>query len=70
MDKTNLHSSLVRHWFKETAGEMINLSRTKALCFDQYNLAGEMIGSIALDGAYQKAIDDAVIAVSDGDGGF
>nr|DAM30176.1 MAG TPA: minor capsid protein [Caudoviricetes sp.] len=57
---------LVRHWFKETAGEMINLSRTKALCFDQYNLAGEMIGSVALDGAYQKAIDDAVIAVSDG----
>ena len=55
---------LVEHWAEQTAGQMINLSRTKALCFDEYNLAGEVIGSTPLEGAFQKAIDDAVIAVS------
>ena len=57
---------LVRHWATETAGEMINLSRTKALCFDKYNLKGDVIGSTPLKGAFQKAMDDAVIAVSSG----
>ena len=57
---------LVRNWVVQTAGEMINLSRTKALCFDKYNLAGDAIGSTPLAGAFQKAIDDAVIAVSTG----
>ena len=55
---------LVSHWAQETAENMINLSRTKALCFDRYNVAGDFIGSTPLEGAFQKAIDDAVIAVS------
>lgn len=57
---------LVKHWYTQTVGEMINLSRTKALCFNQYNLAGKITGTIPLEGAYQKAIDDAVIALSTG----
>ena len=55
---------LVNHWAKETAEQMINLSRTKALCFDKYNVAGDLIGSTPLEGAFQKAVDDAVIALS------
>ena len=54
---------LVNHWAKETSEQMINLSRTKALCFDRYNVAGDLIGSTPLEGAFQKAIDDAVIAL-------
>lgn len=57
---------LAKHWFWETAGEMINLSRTKAIGFDKYNLKGEVIGHTPLAGAFQKAVDDAVIAVSTG----
>ncbi len=57
---------LVRHWAKQTSEEMINLSRTKALCFTKYNHKGDVIGITPLKGAYQKAIDDAVIAVSTG----
>lgn len=57
---------LVRNWTVQTAGEMINLSRTKALCFDQYDARGTVVGSTPLQGAFQKAIDDAVIAVSSG----
>lgn len=57
---------LVNHWVKETTQEMVNLSRTKALCFDKYDLYGNVIGSTPLEGAFQQAIDDAVIAVSSG----
>ena len=57
---------LVWHWAEQTAEQMINLSQTKALCFEKYNLEGEVIGSAPLEGAFQKAIDDAVIAVSTG----
>lgn len=57
---------LVRNWAEQTAGEMINLSRTKALCFDTYNLAGDVIGSAPIEGAYQQIIDDAITAVSTG----
>ena len=57
---------LVSHWAEETAENMINLSRTKALSFDRYNVAGDLIGTTPLEGAFQKAIDDAVIAVSSG----
>lgn len=60
----------VKHWTKQTAEKMINLSRTKALCFDKYNLSGEVIGSTPLEGAFQDAIDDAVIAVSSGTADF
>lgn len=65
-EQNEFAKQLVRHWAAETAGELVNLSRTKALCFDRYNLAGEVIGSTPLAGAFQKAIDDAVIAVSTG----
>lgn len=44
--------------------------RTKALGFDKYNLAGDVVGSTPLSGAFQKAIDDAVIAVSTGTADF
>ena len=57
---------LAKHWFRETAGEMINLSRTKAIGFDKYNLKGEVVGHMPLAGAFQKAIDDAVIAATTG----
>lgn len=52
---------LVRHWAEETSGEMINLSRTKALGFVNDN--GDFT---QLAGAFQQTIDDAVIAVSNG----
>lgn len=52
---------LVRHWAELTAGEMINLSHTKALGFVDDN------GNFTqLAGAYQRTIDDAVVAVSSG----
>lgn len=57
---------LVRNWAEQTSGEMINLSRTKALCFDTYNLAGDVVGSVPIEGAYQQVIDDAITAVSAG----
>lgn len=57
---------LVKHWYTETVGNMVNLSRTKALCFDRYNLVGRMIGTTSLEGAFQKAMDDAVVAISTG----
>lgn len=57
---------LVKHWAKETVGTMINLSRTKALCFDKTDVYGNVIGSIPLEGAYEQAISEAVAAVSAG----
>lgn len=52
---------LVRHWAELTAGEMINLSRTKALGFvdDGGNFT-------PLKGAYQKTIDEAISAITTG----
>lgn len=57
---------LVGSWAKETAGEMINLSRTKALCFDRVDAFGNVVGSTPLAGAFQDVIDEAVAAVSAG----
>lgn len=57
---------LVGSWAKETAGEMINLSRTKALCFDRVDALGNVVGSTPLAGAFQEVIDEAVAAVSAG----
>mgnify|MGYP004696372281 FL=1 len=60
---------IVNHWVKETAGEMINLSRTKALSVVKYGLKnGERvpIGVESLQGAYQSAIDKAVFNVTSG----
>ena len=65
-EQNGFAKNLVRHWAAETAETMINLSRTKALCFDKYDLHGALAGSVSLAGAYQKAIDDAVIAISAG----
>lgn len=64
---------IVNHWIKETAGEMINLSRTKALSVVKYGLKnGERvpIGVESLQGAYQSAIDKAVFNVTSGVGDF
>lgn len=57
---------IVEHFYKETAGTMINLSKTKALAFDRYNSKGEVIGSIPFKGAIEKAYGDAVMAVTNG----
>lgn len=65
-ENNDFAQQLVRNWAVQTSGEIVNLSRTKALSFDKYNLAGDIIGSTSLKGAFQKAIDDAVIAVSSG----
>lgn len=64
---------IVEHWVKETAGEMINLSRTKGLSVVKYGLKnGERvpIGVESLQGAYQSAIDKAVFNVTNGVGDF
>lgn len=64
---------LVQHWVEQTAGEMINLSRTKALSVVKYGLRnGERvpIGTESLQGAYQSAIDKAVFNVTQGVGDF
>lgn len=64
---------IVNHWVKETAGEMINLSRTKGLSVIKYGLRnGERvpIGVESLQGAYQSAIDKAVFNVTSGVGDF
>lgn len=56
---------LVRHWAELTAGDMINLSHTKAIGFTD---ASGRFTDIA--GAYQRTIDDAVVAVSNGTSDF
>lgn len=64
---------IVNHWVKETAGEMINLSRTKALSVVKYGLKNGSrvpIGVESLQGAYQSAIDKAVFNVTSGVGDF
>lgn len=64
---------VVNYWVKETAWEMINLSRTKGLSVIKYGLRnGERvpIGVESLQGAYQSAIDKAVFNVTNGVGDF
>ena len=61
---------LVRNWAVETAGTMINLSRTKAIGFDKYDVYGNVIGSTPLEGAFEQAISEAVVAVSAGNVDF
>ena len=65
-EKNEYARQLVGSWAKETAGEMINLSRTKALCFDRVDAFGNAVGSTPLAGAFQEVIDEAVAAVSAG----
>lgn len=53
--------AIVLNWYKKTSAEMVNLSRTKAIGFTDGN------GNFTtLRGAYQKAIDEAVTAVTTG----
>ena len=49
---------------------MLNLSRTKALCFDKMDMYGNVTGSTPLAGAFENAISEAVQAVSSGTADF
>ena len=62
--------SIVHEWAKQTAETMVNLSKTKALCFVKEDMHGNVISSTPLKGAYQRIIDDAVVAVSTGTATF
>lgn len=53
--------AIVAHWYKQTAAQMINLSRTKAIGF--IDSSGEFT---SLQGKYQKIIDEAVTALTTG----
>lgn len=53
--------AIVAHWYKQTAAEMINLSRTKAIGF--IDSSGEFM---SLQGKYQQIIDEAVAALTTG----
>lgn len=57
---------LTNHWVKQTKKTLINLSATKALRVNKYNLKGDVIGSMPFKGAFQEAIDTAVTAVTTG----
>ena len=56
---------LVRHWAELTAENMINLSHTKAIGFTDANN-----NFTDIQGAFQRTIDDAVVAVSNGTSDF
>lgn len=56
---------MVKHWAEITAGEMINLSRTKAIGFTKTFPNGRSEFT-PLEGAFQSAIDKAVVAVRTG----
>lgn len=53
--------AIVMNWYKKTSAEMVNLSRTKAIGFTDGS--GKFT---PLRGAYQKAIDEAVTAITTG----
>lgn len=56
---------MVKHWSEITVGEMINLSRTKAIGFTKTFPNGRSEFT-PLEGAFQSAIDKAVVAVRTG----
>lgn len=60
---------MVRYWVEETAGRMINLSKTKAIGFTK-TLPNGMTEFTPLEGAFQAAIDKAVTAVYTGAADF
>lgn len=71
--KNDYAKSVVQHWVEQTAGEMINLSRTKALSIIKFGLKNGIrvpIGTESLEGAFQSAIDKAVFNVTQGVGDF
>ncbi len=68
---------MVEHWAKETAGKMVNLSRTKAIGFTKTipsgrteffarTVPGSRTEFTPIAGAFQQAIDSAVVAVRTG----
>lgn len=57
---------LVRNWAVQTAGEMVNISNTKALGFAKYDLNGKLIGTTPLNESWQQAIDRVVFSVAQG----
>lgn len=65
-EQNEFAQQLVKNWAKQTAETMLNLSRTKALCFDKTDIYGNVTGSTPLDGAFENAISEAVQAVSGG----
>lgn len=65
-EENDFAQQLVRNWARETIGTMLNLSQTKALCFDKLDVDGNVIGSTPLKGAFERAISEAVQAVSRG----
>lgn len=65
-EENDFAQQLVRNWARETIGTMLNLSQTKALCFDKLDVDGNVIGSTPLKGAFEQAISEAVQAISRG----
>lgn len=69
-EQNEFAQQLVRNWAIQTAETMLNLSRTKALCFDKMDMYGNVTGSTPLAGAFENAISEAVQAVSSGTADF
>ncbi len=69
-EQNEFAKQLVRNWAIQTSETMLNLSRTKALCFDKTDIFGNVTGSIPLEGAFETAISEAVQAVSSGTADF
>lgn len=65
-EQNEFAKQLVRNWAIQTSETMLNLSRTKALCFDKTDIFGNVTGSTPLEGAFENAISEAVQAVSSG----
>lgn len=65
-EQNEFAQQLVRNWAKQTAETMLNLSRTKALCFDKTDMYGNVTGSTPLAGAFENVISEAVQAISSG----
>ncbi len=63
-EQNEFAQQLVKNWATQTAETMLNLSRTKALCFDKIDIYGNVVGSTPLEGAFENAISEAVQAVS------
>jgi len=64
-EKNELAKEMVKNWAERTGGELINLSRTKAIGFT------DRTGKFTpIEGAYQTALDKAVVAVRTGTDDF
>jgi hypothetical protein len=56
---------MVQNWVEQTSGEMINLSRTKAIGFSGTLPSGVEM-SVTMEKAYQQVVDKAIAAVRTG----